>query len=273
MPNINNFGKPDGFFTFIEDITDQVLAQQKLVQSEKMSSLGEMASGIAHEVNNPLTIVIGNAEHARRLIESGQISKEKLSGYLSNIEITADRIAQIIRGLLSFSRPADNDPMVATKVIKIITDTLSICNERLNKHGFEIKINCDEELKVACRSTQISQIILNLIGNSIDALLNEKNKWISVDVESDLRTIKLKFTDSGKGISNEVVEKIMNPFFTTKSIGKGTGLGLSISRGIAEEHHGSLRYNTESDHTSFILELPIKQPVSKSSSQKTKKVS
>ncbi len=109
------------------------------------------------------------------------------------------------------------------------------------------------------RPTQISQVLLNLLNNSFDAIEERAEKWIRVrfEINSNKKILIIKVTDSGDGIPNEIVHKMMNPFFTTKDIGKGTGLGLSISKGIIEEHGGHLIYNAQSKNTEFVVELPI----------------
>lgn len=232
----------------------------KIMGQAKLASLGEMAGGIAHEINNPLAIISARASNLKRQLERGEIEPEKFLSGLSKIEETVERIAKIIRGLRTFSRNADKDVMVPVAISTIVEDSLELCRERFKNHGIEIKLTGDQDVVIECRSAQIAQIIVNLLGNAFDAVERLNEKWVAIDLSVANGFLKIMVTDSGRGIAREVVEKMMHPFFTTKEIGKGTGLGLSISRGIAEDHHGSLAYNSSSNNTSFILSLPLKQP-------------
>lgn len=243
-----------------DDITLQKKSQEKLMQSSKMSSLGEMAGGIAHEINNPLAIIMGKVGILRKSIQRGDFDQDKILETLSKIEMTTERIAKIIKGLRSFSRNADNDPMIQTKLITIIEDTLEFCRERFKNHSIELQVKCDPKILIECRPAQISQILVNLLSNAHDAVEKLPKKWVTIEAKAELNSVKLIISDSGPGIRPEIIDKIMFPFFTTKAIDKGTGLGLSISKGIAETHHGHLYYDTLSKNTTFILELLYEQP-------------
>ena len=160
---------------------------------------------------------------------------------------------------------------------QILHDSLELCAERLKHKGIQLHVNCPEDLKIECRPAQISQILLNLLNNSFDAIVEDTgnrllrqasqlresereqqhSKWVRVDVSCVNEVIEISVMDCGLGIPAHVVEKMMNPFFTTKEIGKGTGLGLSISVGIASDHNGKLYYDSKSPNTRFVLELPV----------------
>ncbi len=243
-----------------EDITEQKNAQISLIHSCKMASLGEMAGGIAHEINNPLAIISGRAANLRRLVQAGGENHAKVSESLKSIEDTVERIAKIIKGLRAFARSAEGDPMVFSKVSTIVQDTLQLCKERFKNHVIDLRVKCDPEVQIECRPEQIVQILVNLLGNAHDAVEKLDERWVTLDIEVTTKSVKIETVDSGKGIPKSIADKIMAPFFTTKDIGKGTGLGLSISKGIAEDHHGHLTYNAKSKNTSFVLELPLKQP-------------
>lgn len=139
---------------------------------------------------------------------------------------------------------------------EIVGDTLELCRERFKNAGIDIRLNFEPELVIDCRPSQISQVIMNLLGNSFDAILNLDTKWIELKGFRRAGTIHFAVTDSGFGIPKATVEKMMNPFFTTKEIGKGTGLGLSISTGIIELHGGKLKYSEGLAHTTFEITLP-----------------
>ena len=259
-------GNPKLLVGISEDITPKVAAEQlihdqqaKMITSAKMSSLGEMASGIAHEINNPLAIIYGKAWQLKKLHADGKLGHEQISEGLDQIEKTADRIAKIIRGLRSFSRNSEADPMQPFKVSSLIEETLELCRERFRSKGITISTELLSDPLTEGRATQIGQILSNLLLNSYDAIENLPDKWVKIKVEEADAKLKISVTDSGSGIAPEVAEKIMQPFFTTKEVGKGTGLGLSISLGIAQEHKGRLIYNPKCANTQFVLELPLLQ--------------
>lgn len=237
-------------------ITEQ---QQKLVHSSKMSSLGEMAGGIAHEINTPLAIINMRIEGMQDSIESGDLD---LSYYKENLEIvrqTNERIAKIITGLSFFARGGQKSPLQNISIEKIIHETLSFCNEKFKHHGLKIEINksnSSDVLTVECRAVEISQVILNLLNNAYDATELLENKWIQIDIFDLENEIEISITDSGNGIPLDIQDKILQPFFTTKEIGRGTGLGLSISKGIIEDHKGVFFIDNNSPNTKFTIKLP-----------------
>lgn len=233
--------------------------QLKIISSAKMSSLGEMAAGIAHEINNPLAIIHGRANQVRELIESETVDKTAVAAGLTRIERTAERIAKIVRGLRSFSRSADQDPFTITKMSQVLQDTLELCRERFKNHGVNLEVGVIPDCDIECRSVQISQVLLNLLNNAYDAVTGTPGSWVKVDAQQKSGFIQVAVTDSGTGIPPMLAAKIMEPFFTTKEVGHGTGLGLSISKGIIDDHGGSLKYDANSANTRFVILLPLRQ--------------
>lgn len=240
------------------------LLQANLSESSRLSALGEMAGGVAHEINNPLAIIYGRNFLLKRKLESGQFDIKSSLKDFETIEATVNRIAKIVRGLKNYSRNAENDPFEPARCLEILEDTLELCMERFRSFNINIKVTCDEFLEFDCRSAQISQIFMNLLMNSFDAITNLPEKWIQIDVVDTGKDLVIACTDSGSGIPEMIVHKIMQPFFTTKEVGKGTGLGLSISKGLAEAHGGNLQYDPNSKNTRFILRLPKSKNVQKS---------
>jgi signal transduction histidine kinase len=232
----------------------------KSMHSAKMSSLGEMASGISHEINNPLTIIKGKAGTIRKILSNENPDLLKAQAELLKIEQTVNRISKIIKGLKSFSRNGTNDPKEPALLVNMIEDTLELCRERFHFREIELRIGNIADVLIESRPEQISQIILNLLGNSLDAIADLPKRWISIDSRTVDNMVQIIVTDSGNGIDEQIALKMMQPFFTTKDIGKGTGLGLSISMGIARDHKGKLSYDNTSSNTRFVLELPIYFP-------------
>lgn len=234
--------------------------QQSLFASAKMSALGEMAGGVAHEINNPLATIQMYAEQMKEMVEGGDINNSLLIDATSTIASTTQRIAKIIKGLRSFSRDDKGDPFQPAIVGALIEDTLVFCREQLQNRGIRLDIQVPPEpLTAECRAASISQVILNLIGNACDAIENQSDPWIRVEVFDRSKSVEILVTDSGSGIPKEIRDKIMQPFFTTKEIGKGTGLGLSISRGIIQSHNGEFSYVESSPNTQFRIVIPKTQ--------------
>lgn len=246
------------------DSTEEVLtereiaeAKAKLISSTKMAALGEMSGGIAHEINNPLTVIQARAFQLSQMVENNKLDPEKIKQASESISRTADKIARIIKSLRSFAREGNYDPFEIVPIRRIIEETLEFCRTRFYNHGVEIEVGeIDPELEVECRVIQIEQVLLNLLNNSFDAVQSLEQKWIRIEVQEEDDGIEIHVIDSGKGIPQEIADQIMLPFFTTKEVGKGTGLGLSISEGILKSHQGSLALQREAPNTTFVIRLP-----------------
>lgn len=234
------------------------LQKQKLIYTSKMSSLGEMAAGISHEINNPLAIISGKVALLRNSVEAEKLVKEKFLTDLSKIDDTVKRISLIIKGLRNFSRNSEGDPFGTGDFSNIVNESLELCRARFHHHGINIETNLATNNTIHCRTTQVAQILLNLLNNAYDAIENLEEKWIRISSEVEGNFLKVTVTDSGKGISEQTLNKIFQPFYTTKEVGKGTGLGLSISKGIAEEHGGKLWY-VKSKNTTFSFTIPLEK--------------
>lgn len=229
--------------------------QVRLLSSSRLATLGEFSSGVAHEINNPLGIIYGKTDLLIGKIEKNLIDLSSVSAELQKIKLNADRIAKIVRGLKTFSRDGHGDPFSKVLLKDLFIDTFSISSERLKSKNIKFDIIGFDEVMINCRPTQISQVLLNLLSNSIDAIELRPKPWILIQVKVE-QDVQILITDSGLGISKSHAEKIMDPFYTTKEAGKGTGLGLSISESIIKEHKGSLQYNRASANTQFIIRLP-----------------
>lgn len=267
-PIHNDEGEVTGTVGILVDITEKrnqelQLENQRMrtLHASKMATLGEMAGGIAHEINNPLAIISAKAQMLSQL--SDKIQPSAIREYADRIEQTVQRIAAIVRGMRTFSRNGENDPMTISELQTIVNDTLEFCRGNLSRHEITLDVSIEPDLILECRPTQISQVILNLINNAQDAIQNYEEKWIRVAASSNRGVITIKVTDSGKGIRTDIAERMMQPFFTTKDVGKGTGLGLSISRGIIEDHHGHLYLDESAPNTCFVIELPEASAASK----------
>jgi signal transduction histidine kinase len=247
------------FDLLTDSLESEERARTQMVQASKMSALGEMAGGIAHEINNPLAVIGSKADELLELLEDNALDPAHLQESLEVILKTTTRIANIIKGLRSFSRDGSRDDVQSVDVQCLVEETASLCRERLQTHGVELVIEeVPEGLRFEGRSVEISQVLLNLISNSFDAVkdISAPSKWVKVSALDRVNQVEFRVMDCGPGIPREVRDKIFQPFFTTKAINQGTGLGLSISLGIAKNHGGSLAVDLECKNTCFVLCLP-----------------
>lgn len=260
VPMTNEGGSIENYVAIRHEITLQKAAEVSLIQAAKMATLGEMASGIAHEINNPLAIIHGKSKQLLRHLERGTFTPEMGTTQLHAINTTVERAAGIIQGLRTFSRDGHSDPFYPEPVSKILKEARALCEAKFAHH--QIRLDWKDEAdttQLKCRKVQISQVLLNLLNNAFDAVVTQPEKWVKVELKVDEKFLKLSVTDSGKGIDPSIAPRLMEPFFSTKQVGQGTGLGLSISKGIIEDHGGKLCLNVESPHTQFVIELPLAQ--------------
>lgn len=238
-------------------------ANQKILQHSfqqaKMSTLGEMAANIAHEINNPLAIISGKTQIITNQLNSGAFDLIKMNSDLNKIVQTIGRIDRIVKGIKLISRSSESDAYEYVTIERVVQETLELCNERIYFHQVELRLKNSLKISFECRPTQIVQVLLNLVGNSIDAVEKMPVKWIEIEAVQQGEAVVISVTDSGTGIPESIQSRLAQPFFTTKDIGKGTGLGLSISKGIVENHGGTFKYDQASRNTRFLLVLPLQQ--------------
>jgi PAS domain S-box-containing protein len=242
------------------DITDRNRMEEELAASARLSALGMMAGGVAHEVNNPLAIIRACAGDLLDILrEDGHVSAEEVARSAECIQQTADRIAKIVKILRHLAREGSQDEFLPASVSRIVEETLELCQERFQAQSVALFLpHIDPALNISCREVQIAQVLLNLLANAFDAVVEQPGeKWVRLQVTQSGENLVFSIIDSGSGIPTEIKSRIMEPFFTTKEVGKGMGLGLSLSRNIAEEHGGKLELTEESGHTCFRLTLPV----------------
>jgi PAS domain S-box-containing protein len=239
----------------VQELTEQ---QKKFIQMAKMSALGEMAVGIAHEINTPLSVISLKGYELEALAKKQPTLKTQILPIAERLRSTARKIAEIIQGLKAFARDTPNAPAEQVEVQTLISDTLGLCEARLKKQGIKVEIApVPKDLVVRCRPIQIVQVILNLLNNAFDAVASVDIKWVKIQTGRRGNNVCIHVLDSGLGVPEELRAKLMQPFFTTKEFNRGTGLGLSISKGIMDSHGGTLHFDTSREHTCFSVELPV----------------
>ncbi|MER3447757.1 MAG: hypothetical protein C4291_13390 [Candidatus Dadabacteria bacterium] len=232
-------------------------AQDRLIQSEKLASLRQLVSSIAHEFNNPLTPILG---YSRLLLEKPNVDSERRQNAIEIIYRSAERLKRIVENLLSFSQ--ERKPERAhVDINHLIEKTLELMDDDLRLGNIEvIKDLSPESLRIVADPNQIQQVFTNIILNAKQAIADtEKGGWLKVKTRlKEEGVVEISFVDNGPGIRNEILGRIFDPFFTTKPIGKGTGLGLSISYGIIKDHGGDIyALSKEGNGATFIIELPV----------------
>lgn len=243
--------------TSFSDVTELKKQEFLLTQTAQLTALGEMAASIAHEINNPLTIIKMTSSKMQRELSKGMYSPEKMNANLDFIIDGIDRLAKIVRGLKNTSRMGTADPLESVECRYLLEDLVSLSQTRLESKGIEFNVDmCKVDCLVECRPHQINQILLNLVNNAVDALENHSHKKISVYCKIEDKFLKFIVEDNGPGVSPEKTPMIFESLFTTKSIEKGTGLGLSVAKRLAEENKGSLELDQEVGSTKFVLTLP-----------------
>jgi C4-dicarboxylate-specific signal transduction histidine kinase len=233
------------------------IQNDSLAQAAKMTTLGELAAGVAHEIRNPLSTASLLIHLLERMLKAGPVSGDQVRVQAERLKLCLEQIEKIVSDLQGFSRDSSRDPYTSASIRAMIERSLSLCHARFARGGVRVSVEpIPEEWAIDCRPSQISQVILNLLSNAYDAALESEARWVKVEVSDRGDWFDISVLDSGSGISTEVADRIMEPFFTTKEVGKGTGLGLSVSSKLVSEHGGRLFLDRSSLHTRFVVALP-----------------
>src|SRR5271154_2878059 len=248
------------------DLTEQERLQRHLIQSEKLASLGETIAGIAHEINNPLTSILSNAQ-LLALRRGGPADEASIN----SIVLEAKRTADLVKNLLAFSRKESKKREVIG-VNELIKQAVNLKRSQLRVNNIQlISEPCEISYPVLVTAQQMQQVLLNLLNNAEQAIAKDTHPGV-IRVEGGRRgeTVYITVTDNGVGIPAHVLPFIFDPFFTTKNLGEGTGLGLSIAHTLIENHGGTISAKSEPGNTVFIIELPMaRSPKMPSESKET----
>jgi PAS domain S-box-containing protein len=247
-----------GALVVFEDVTERLRLEDQLQQREKLSSIGLLAAGVAHEVNTPLT---GVSSYTQMLLNMLPADDPK-HALLEKVRRQADRATDIVNNLLNFSRTGSAAEFTSLDIHRVLDDTLQLLEPQLRRGQIEIVRQYDEHLpRVLGNSVKLQQVFTNLILNARDSIANGSGRILLAthNGEEDLLTVEV--ADNGVGIAPDDVAKIYDPFFTTKGVGRGTGLGLAVTYGIVQEHSGHISVNsTPGLGTTFRITLPTRDP-------------
>lgn len=239
-----------GSVAIMEDISAQKAVREQLQRADRLAAAGELAAGVAHEVNNALSGILGQTEAARDTHET-----ETLRAALARVETQGNRIAAVVQGLLGFARPHPPERM-PVQLATVVRDTLTLVTHDLTRTGVRSETHLPTDVPlVLADAKQIQQVLVNLFSNAIQAMEPRRGGVLTVSLAADSDWVSLHVRDNGVGIPPEVLKRVFDPFFSTKT--KGTGLGLSVSDGIVRAHGGELTVgSTVGEGTTFTLRLP-----------------
>lgn len=248
---------PSFFISQIQDITENKKAQQALVQAAKLATIGEVAGTIAHEVNNPLTIIEGQTSLLRRSLVKKGYDDPKAFAQLSKINNTIGRITSIIQSMKNLSRESSSEKARTCSVSELVEESLALCRHQLKKDQIDVFVDVDKSLCINARPTDFGQSLLNLINNSRHAMKEMPLKQLKITAKEEQGRAMIHIVDTGHGIRPQIASKVMDPFFTTKQRSEGTGIGLSITKKLINRMDGEVKLIKPLNNTTFCIEMPL----------------
>lgn len=246
------------FIIQLNEILKDELNKQKglLEESAKFQSLGQMASNLAHDVNNPLFTIQGKLHQMRNLLSQDRLDLNKCDSFVEEVEETILKLSQIVKGISTFARQGTGDQMVSVNVEELIQGIILLANYKIKLQNITLTVDVEPQTYLICYPSYISQVLINLINNASDALESVDNKIIQIQAFVANDFVEIHVRDNGLGVDPSIEKKIFESFYTTKKVGMGTGLGLSISSGLVKLHDGTLSYSRQGNMTDFTIKLP-----------------
>ncbi len=213
-------GQPHQYLAIRQDITSlkeaekKILEQQdQLIANSKLSAIGEMASAITHEINNPLGVILGRCEMIKDLVARGQLNMDNFLRLVDAIDLNGKRIEKIVKSMKALAHQGEDDPMIKTSLYAIVQDLKDLVGEKFRSHGIKLHISdVSKDFMINCRSHEIMQVLVNLLNNSFDAISQLPEKWINFEIISSEDEVRILITDSGPGIPKSIQEKLFMPF-------------------------------------------------------------
>lgn len=234
-------------------LTKQIdIERGRAMLNAKLASIGELAAGIAHEINNPLAIIEGQMS----LLDRHMNEPEKWAQRSASIKKSVSRISHIVKGLKHYSRTNTAQVRKLESLAHIISESLVLTEWKAKKFSVAVTVELNTVEMIHCDPIEIEQVLVNLINNGIEAVKDEPVRELKIELTKDNNNLVVRVIDSGPGLSAETEEKMFDPFFTTKPVGEGTGLGLSIAKGIVDNHGASLCLNRHNPGTCFEIRFP-----------------
>lgn len=241
----------------VKDITDLKNSERQLLQASKLASLGELSSGIAHEINNPLQVILSSTSNIAKNIDNA----EKILLNVERIKKSQKRIEKIMGGFQRFSYNSQESAYSPNNLWAIMQEVLVLTEVKARYHNIEISVDCSDLIQIQCDPLEIEQVFAILVNNSMDAIKSNDEKWIKISAASEGDSVVVRVVDSGHGIPSHIQERMFQSFFTTKTIGEGTGLGLAIAKKIILDHDGQIEVVENSPNTCF--EVKFNKAISK----------
>jgi signal transduction histidine kinase len=250
-PLLDNALRAYGTIIVFEDITDKIQLQQQLLTSEKLASIGLLSAGVAHEINTPLTGISSYIQMLQKTLAGTHYAQ-----ILEKIEAQTDRVARIIKNLLTFARSPSDASFQRVDLKESIEEILSLIDHKLKNMNIRLALELEPIPPLYAQGERLQQVFINIILNALDAMPQGGELRIRLSQEKEAAVVRV--SDTGMGIKPEHLSHIFDPFFTTKGVGKGTGLGLSISYATVKEHEGHIQVQSEIDRGStFTIILPV----------------
>jgi PAS domain S-box-containing protein len=264
--SLAKYGRSNVVIASTTDITESVEKEAQLIQAGKMTTLGVMAAGMAHEINQPLNVIQVCADYFQKMLKRGQpIRDDDLKSMANDIISNVERATAVIKHVRDFARQSDvvKDKVNINEPIK---DVFKVLGHQIKVHKIELELDLDPDLPlIMAEYNRLEQVFINLVTNSIDAMdemdqspeTKNEEKRLRIQSFADHDQVVITVSDTGMGMTEEVKKKIFEPFFTTKKIGRGTGLGISISYGIIKDYDGTIAVESEvGKGTTFYLRFP-----------------
>lgn len=265
VPIVNPHGEVVGILGIYMDITELKNAREALSRQaerahaySRMAALGQLASGIAHEINTPLAAISASAELALAHLETIEATDVTITEAFSTIVSTSDKIAQIIKTLKSVTAGDLEDRLSLQTLQTLVVNAADICGDRIRRSNIELKIENDEvKTQVFCRAPELSQALLNVLHHACDSVEQMGERWIRVEVKTEGQLVQLRCTDSSPKVDEAVRQAMFENLYSVKNCESGLSLNLSVTRDIIARHGGRFTYEPHGDHSSFVITLPL----------------
>lgn len=231
------------------------------LHAAKLASIGEVSAGLAHEINNPLTVIQGTVSLLEHQIESSSQNASPdsaaMKSHLEKISAMVQRITRIVKSLKYFAREGANDPSLEFSANAMLNEVQSLMMMQMNQSRIAFNVDLPaEDIRLSGQEVQLSQVVVILLQNAIDAVKGRSGSEVTLRLRGNPQQCQIQVEDNGEGLSEADENKVFQPFFTTKAVGEGTGLGLSIAHGIVKQHHGAVRVVNRKNPTVFELTVP-----------------